>query len=300
MGLWIDSDMGADDLFAILMVARARQIDGISVSFGCAELDEVRHTAARAALAFGWTWPITVGAARGILGGLVTATHILTAAGMRTRGRVLPDAQPPTAPAMPALRAWLERTEAAEILALGPLTNLATLALAEPALLERVARIVWMGGAAGRGNHTASAEFNAAADPEALAILLARNVPITFADLDACRQVDITEADVARLRGGSGRHAALLADLAGGYLDIALERGRSAMALYDPVAAALMIDPGAAEVSPVRVDVELSGALTRGRTVVDTRPGTPANAHLVTKVDAPRVRALFFDALEAA
>ena len=122
------------------------------------------------------------------------------------------------------------------LVALGPLTNLAVLALARPDLLPRIARITWMGGGITRGNHTASAEFNALADPEAVAVLLSRAVPLTMVDLDACRKVEIVEADVQALAS-----APLLRDLLGGYLDIALSRGRPAMALYDPVAAAALI-----------------------------------------------------------
>ncbi len=294
MGIWIDTDMGGDDIFAILLAARARQVDGVSLSFGNAPLPQVRANAAGAAEAFGWTMPIHAGAERAILGTVTTAQYALGQAGIPTRGQTLPAAVAEHGPALPALAGWLEAETEAEILALGPLSNLAVLALARPDLLDRIGRVTWMGGAIGRGNHTASAEFNAAADPEALAILLARNVPLTMVDLDACRRVEITEADHAAL--GSSE---LLRDLFGGYLDIALSRGRPAMALYDPVAAACLAAPELFTTAPAEIAVELAGGHCRGRTIVDQRAPERANARIVTDLDADAMKALCLSALEA-
>lgn len=295
MSLWIDSDMGVDDLFAVLLVMQHREIDGISLSFGNALLDRVEMNAAGAAAEFGWTVPIHSGADRAILGSAETAERVLGPQGLPTRGAGLPPARACFPPALPAMVRWLERQDKVEILALGPLTNLAVLALARPDLLPRIGRLVWMGGAVGVGNHTASAEFNALADPEALAILMARQVPLTMVDLDVCRQVEVTEADVTSLRASSGPHADLLSDLLGGYLDIALTRGRPAMALYDPVAAAVLLRPDLFTLAEVRIDMELAGQHTRGRTVVSHR--AEPNARIVTEVEAPAVRALCLGAL---
>src|SRR5690348_16458183 len=59
MGVWIDTDMGFDDIAAILVVAQSEfEIDGISLVFGNAPLPQVRRNAAGAATAFGWKFPI--------------------------------------------------------------------------------------------------------------------------------------------------------------------------------------------------------------------------------------------------
>ncbi|MEL6680913.1 MAG: nucleoside hydrolase, partial [Pseudomonadota bacterium] len=62
MAIWIDTDMGADDLFAIEMVRRSRAVAGLSLTFGCATLDQVARNAAGAAVAFGWSMPLHTGA----------------------------------------------------------------------------------------------------------------------------------------------------------------------------------------------------------------------------------------------
>ncbi|MBV1867495.1 MAG: nucleoside hydrolase [Marinosulfonomonas sp.] len=298
MGIWIDSDMGADDLFAILLVMQHRQVDGISLSFGNATLAQVEQNAVGAVGAFGWTVPIWAGADRAILGSVETAEQIHGTSGMRTRGVALPVGKPAFAPALPALCTWLESNEDCEVLALGPLTNLATLALSRPDLLSRIRQITWMGGGVTSGNHTPSAEFNAFADPEALAILLARNVPICMVDLDACRQVEITEADVSDVRASDHPQNELLADLLGGYLDIALTRGRDTMALYDPVAAAALLRPELFTFSSAHIATELSGTHCRGRTIVDTRNPDQANGTVISGLDSGNVRTLCLSALK--
>jgi purine nucleosidase len=292
MGIWIDTDMGVDDLFAVLLVVQHRQVDGLSLSFGNAPLPHVSANAASASACFGWQMPICAGADCAVLGRVETAQHVLSETGMPSRGARLPLVQADFPPALPALMQWLESQDKAEILALGPLTNIAILLLARPDLAQNIARLTWMGGGITRGNQTASAEFNAFADPEALAVVLSRGVPLAMVDLDACRRVEITEADVTPIK-----HP-LLKDLLGGYLDIALTRGRPAMALYDPVAAALVVQPDLFTLASAQIEVELFGQHTRGRTVVDLRDPGKANGWIVSDLHSAAVKTLCLSALE--
>ncbi len=292
MGLWIDTDMGVDDLFAVLLVLQHREVDGLSLSFGNAPLPHVVGNAASAQAYFNWDIPIYAGADRAVLGTVETAQHVLGETGMPSRGARLPMVEGDFPLALPALMDWLESQDNAEILALGPLTNIAILLLARPDLTPKIARLTWMGGGITRGNQTASAEFNAYADPEALAIVLSRGVPLTMVDLDACRRVEITEADVTPIK----HH--LLRDLLGGYLDIALTRGRPAMALYDPVAAAVSVRPDLFTLAPAQIEVELAGQHTRGRTIVDQRDPSKANGMIITDLHSEAVKTLCLSALD--
>lgn len=293
MQVWIDTDMGADDLFAILIAVQHAEVAGLSLSFGCTTLPQAARNAAGAAQTFGWRMPITLGAARPLLGPTETAARILGPTGMLARGPRLPQAEAAYPAAPPALAAWMARGGA--VLALGPLTTLAATVLAFPEAAPQ--RLIWMGGSTGRGNHTAFAEFNALADPLALAVLLDRGVQIDMIDLEACRQVQIGPADVDRLASRAGAQAALLASLLGGYLDIALSRGRPSMALYDPVAAVALVQPDLMDFSPVRLEVDITAADTRGQTRVS--PG-PANARVARRLDAAAIRDTALAGLEAA
>lgn len=302
-GLWVDTDMGSDDVFALVAVLAQRRVDGLSLVSGNTPLAQVARNAARIGRVLGWEMPVWAGADRPILGPMETAERILGPEGLPVRGRAplfdggATGPEPAFGHFLAPLCRWLEETEAPrEILALGPLTNLALLALARPDLVARIDRLVWMGGAVGRGNHTPSAEFNAFADPEALGILLDRGAAPVVIDLDACRKVLLHEADVSALADGGGPRSALLARLLGGYLDIALSRGRPAMALYDPVAAAALLAPEHFTFTPARTRVECRGEVTRGRTEVDFLAARP-NSHYATDLDADAVRALCLGAL---
>jgi inosine-uridine nucleoside N-ribohydrolase len=303
MGIWIDTDMGFDDIAAIMVAAHAGlTIDGVSLVFGNAPLERVRLNAAGAASAFVWPFPVHAGRATPALGRLETATSVLGDAGMPTVGLNLPEvADTFHNDAFEALCGWLDKGEGERrILALGPLTNIAAVVLARPDLAVRITDLTWMGGGVTAGNHTASAEFNAFADPEALAIVLAHKIPLRMIDLDLCRQVLCAPDDVAPIRAAGGRNAPLVADLLAGFVAIATSRGRSAMALYDAVAAVAFAYPEHVTWREARLDVELSGTFTRGRTVVETRPGRGEfNAAFGVRIDVDKAKTVILETLRA-
>ncbi|UHS57569.1 nucleoside hydrolase [Agrobacterium vaccinii] len=302
MGIWIDCDMGFDDIAAIMVAtSHGLKIDGLSLVFGNAPLAQVCRNAAGAAAAFGWTFPIHMGRENPVLGKLETAQTILGDTGIPTVGAGLPEAADlPYSDAFQALCDWLaDGGEDKPILALGPLTNIAALCLAKPDLAARITELTWMGGGVTVGNHTASAEFNAFADPEALAIVIAHGLPLRMVDLDLCRKVTAGLLDVAPIRAAGGKNASLIADMLEGFINIATSRGRDAMALYDPCAAVALVAPDCIGWKKARIDVELHGTLTRGRTVVETRAAHAEkfNAHFAETVDAISAKTIILDAL---
>ncbi|NEJ70331.1 nucleoside hydrolase [Rhizobium phaseoli] len=300
MGVWIDTDMGFDDIAAILVVAQSEyEIDGISLVFGNAPLPQVRRNAAGAAAAFGWNFPIHTGRAMPVLGKLETAQAILGATGIPTIGKSLPEASAlAESDAFAALCRWLEGEGQRRILALGPLTNMAAVALARPDLAARISDLVWMGGGVTSGNHTASAEFNALADPEALSIVIAHGLPLRMVDLDLCRKVLARPEDAEPVRSAGGANAELIADMFAGYISIGTSRGRPGMAIYDPTAAIAFVAPDVVSFRPARIDIELQGALTRGRTVVETRATHATfNAQFAADIDVDRARVIILEAL---
>ena len=302
--VWIDSDMGFDDLAAVLTVAHTPgwTIDGLSLVAGNAPLEVVTGNALRSAACFGWVFPIHAGCAAPLLGPLVTAQNILGGDAMRSAGRQLPPQRGTLAhkPAVDVLRDYLQNAQQpATLLALGPLTNLATLLQQSPQLARRVGQLVWMGGSQTAGNHTAAAEFNAAVDPEAVQAVLDAKLPLQMVGLDACRQVQVSAADCQHLRQVGTEKAHLLADLLLGYVQIAAASGKQTMALYDPSAAAALLCPASVAMQPVHIAMELVGTHTRGMTVVERRVPrrATANAMVACAVDAQAVRTTVLNAL---
>jgi inosine-uridine nucleoside N-ribohydrolase len=233
---WVDTDLGFDDLWALLVLRRlGAHVAGISLVAGNAPLSQVVSNALGARKAYGFDVPIYAGADRPLVRAPETAEHILGLRGMLTRGLHLPDggALAETDDAHTALQNWLrsaQQGERRDILAIGPLTNIALLIKDAPDLVQNITRIIWMGGSDGAGNHSPLAEFNALADPEAAAIVANVGLALDVVDLMFCRKVTF---DANQLPNCD----ALTCDLLGGYLDIALTRGRSKMAVYDPAAA---------------------------------------------------------------
>lgn len=305
--VWIDTDMGFDDLAAVLTVAHTPgwAIDGLSLVAGNAPMEVVADNALRSAAFFGWAFPIHAGCERPLKGELVTAQNILGGDAMKSAGRSLPlNRRELTAgSAIEALRNLLLRSTApATILALGPLTNLATLLQQHRDLAARIGRLVWMGGSAGAGNHTAAAEFNAAVDPEAVQAVLDAKLPLHMVGLDACRQVRAHAHDAQALRLGGGERAEILADLLLGYVRIAGADGSFPMSLYDPTAAAALVCPEGMAWRDAHVVTELEGRHTRGMTVCEFRVPrrAAANARIASVANEPLLRQTVLNALQLA
>lgn len=71
------------------------------------------------------------------------------------------------------------------VLVLGPMTNLAVALMADPALAEKIDRVIFAAGGYDRTDVTVAAEANVWADPEAAQYVLQLGVPVTFVTLDA-------------------------------------------------------------------------------------------------------------------
>ena len=272
MKLWIDCDMGFDDLAAIALCRhQGSEIEGISLVAGNAPLAQVLLNAMDASSAFSWDMPLYLGAEAPLKAPLLTADYVLGATALPTVGRSLPRAtlpRPPQGEVLPALIAYLEGG-GETVLALGPLTNIALLLQERPDLAAKM-RLVWMGGAFARGNHTAVAEFNAAVDPEAIEVVLASGADMTMVSLECCRDVSVTLEALKPIRALKSEGAALVGDLYEGYIRIA-GNGSRPMALYDPVAAAVAINPELFDYQHVFMQAETEGRHTRGMTVIEWR-----------------------------
>lgn len=304
--VWIDTDMGFDDLAAILTIAAQRDvaIAGLSLVAGNAPLATVADNAARAASWFGWTMPIHRGAERPLVAPPATADYVLGPDGMATTGRTLPPAPArfAAADAIAGLGNFLA-AGGTDVLALGPLTNVAALLGVRPGL-ARTMRLTWMGGSLGAGNHDPVSEFNAAVDPEAVHIVARSGADWRMVGLEPCRQVHVGSPDVQALRSIGSETALLLGDLLDAYVRIASADGSKPMSLYDPTAAAAWLDPDVLTWQPAHVAVELVGPLTRGMTVVERRPARlaqfAANAQVAVTARPERVRAVVLEALRSA
>ena len=280
-GIWIDTDFGFDDLWALLVLRHLQcDVAGVSLVAGNAPLPQVVANATAAKTAYGFEWPIWQGAGHPLVRSPETAERILGPTGMRSRGMHLPTSQSGVPPqgASVALQNWLttDADTPRTILALGPLTNIALVLQKSPVVAHRISRIVWMGGSTGAGNHTPKAEFNAVADAEALDCVITSDVPLDIVDLQFCRGVTFNESDMPKTDQLTG-------DLLGGYLDIALERGRPGMAIYDPLAALAVAAPDTIAFSNCTASVSTENTDSYGATHIKTTDAS--NTRLAVKAN---------------
>lgn len=297
MKIWFDTDPGFDDWMAWALLEADPLFDvlGVSVVAGNAPLPRTLANALAIRALHGFTTPVYAGCDRPLSQPQVTARDILGVHGMATTGPLLPEVDAAPAPGH-GVQAMIDAVRAhpgeVTLLAVGPLTNVAAAFALAPELPGLLQQLVIMGGSTVGGNATAAAEFNIWADPEAAARVFACGVPVVMFGLNACRQIAVGAAHVARMRAVPGPAAAIFTGYLDGYVEIARVRGRPAQALYDPTPVVWLAQPALFDMQPGRVDIELTGHFTRGMTVCDLRPPALARANAVVALQADGVPAL--------
>ncbi|HEX9167912.1 MAG TPA: nucleoside hydrolase [Roseiarcus sp.] len=313
----IDVDTGIDDALALLYACahEEAQILGISTVAGNVPLAAAtRNTRAVLKLAGRADIPVWPGAPKALSISVRDASEVHDKTGLGHA--VLPEPED-EAQALHAVDSIIAaaRTYAGRLTlcATGPLTNIALALMRDPELPRLVKRFVIMGGAyAEPGNVTPSAEFNIWHDPEAARIVFrsfggAGAAPVIAIGLDVTRKTIVDESDLAAIAAriaGKPHGAALtrfLEDASRFYFE-RMEKmiGKRIFTMHDPLAVAVALDPSLVETRRAAVDVETTGRLTTGATIVDWRGqwGRLANAEVAVAVDAERFRRLFFEAMD--
>ena len=212
-------------------------------------------------------------------------------------------------PAGPYAAAEIVRRVMAEpgqltVVAIGPLTNVALALLLEPRVATAVREVVVMGGVYLAHTNVGGmpGEFNFWSDPDAAEVVLRSGAPLRLVGLDVTRQVRLSRADADALAGTGSAFGRLAAEHTHGWIDFQerakpreeLEQG--SCALHDPLAVAVVAEPGLVTWRPAHVSVETAGRSTRGVAVADllmwADPPTP-NCRIATEVDADGFRSWF-------
>ena len=301
-----DCDPGNDDALAILVALGSPGLSLAAVTTGAGHLAADR-TARNAAITLRVAGAGSIPVTRGTPAPLVRERLI---AGVLDLESAL-DPERPDLPAVPidetrtsaeAIADLAGRTAGLTIVTTGPFTNLALALRNRPSIAGKLSRIVALAGAWGLGNKTAAAEWNVLCDPEAASIVLEAGVPITLLPIDATAQVMIDDTlleAVMALPGPGARFAAellrsLRATFTGGGPFAPTD-----MPLNDPLALLVAAEPALARTVPARVDVELAGRFTYGRTVMDFagKSGLPPNCDVAIEFDVAATRRSFVRAL---
>ena len=306
----IDTDTASDDAVALLMALAWPDVtvDAITVVYGNVPLAQAsvnaRYTleVAQRELDFDAP-PVYNGCDRPLLRTVEHADWFHGADGMGNRHYPAP--QTPAADEH-AVDELIRRFGAAPgeitLVTLGPLTNIAVALRREPRLAEWVQHGYVMGGAACTvGNVTPAAEYNIWCDPEAAHIVFHSGMKLTMIGWELCRgEANLKPDEMQSIYDIGTERAQFAMDCNRRALEavmqIQLEDG---LALADPVAMAVALEPEIATRSLHYVDIACDEALTRGMTVVDQLHVTnnEPNVEVCWGIDVARWKAMLRETL---
>lgn len=294
----IDCDPGHDDALAITLALARPELDvlGITTIGGNSTLANTTRNALRVLALLGRPdVPVAAGPDQPLVRPLETAAQVHGVSGLD--GADLPDpaSEPRPEGALEFLRATLAASPSpVTLIPVGPLTNIGLLLRTYPRIAEKIAHISLMGGAMGAGNWTPAAEFNIWVDPEAARIVFRSGLPITMHGLDVTHKALMGLPEADRLDAVGTRVGHVFADLLRFFTRFHVEKyGTADTPIHDAVAVAHVALPGLVTTRRYHVDVETTGDITRGRTVVDDRgqEGATPNVDVALDID----RAAFAD-----
>lgn len=307
--LIIDCDPGIDDAQAIMLCKGSDQFDilGITSVSGNVPLETASRNAAYVADLLGLDCPVAQGAARPLIFEMPKSSSY----GSSGMGSVnMPENSRPyySKPAWELIYEKAKENEGSlEILAIGPLTNLAIAVLKYPRLTEYVRRIVIMGGAVKAGNVTPYAEFNIYQDPFAASVVLEAGFKsIIMVGLEACEAAYLTDEEAKMAGNCGGAEGEFLRTIIedckqlkermyGDYTSEYKERFEGRNVAYDASAAAVLIVPTIAKIDPYYVICETQSGLSYGQTIVDwnNRFNSHPNVNVTLDIDRDMYSQLF-------
>jgi inosine-uridine nucleoside N-ribohydrolase len=299
----LDVDTGIDDALALALAVREPSIhlDAALTVAGNVGLDLTTRNTIRV---LDWLGahdvPVLRGAAGPLSGTVREAGHWHGEDGLG--GAALPE--PSRSAQDDAIGYLIERVlaepGALSLVCVAPLTNLALAVQRAPEIVPAIREVVLMGGAARPpGNVTPVAEFNIYADPDAAAVVFQQSWPLTMVGLDVTNRVLFTRRDRDALANLESAEAVLLREVTSLHFD---RLRLDSVALHDPLAVAVALDPSLVTTLDTEVVVETRGQHTLGQTVADLRrrkPSTPdaSITRVCLDVDVARARTTFFSAL---
>jgi inosine-uridine nucleoside N-ribohydrolase len=298
----IDCDPGHDDFLAILLAQRFAELRGITTVAGNTSVANTTRNACIAADMCGFSGPVVAGATGPLLGEAQFAEHVHGASGL-------------DGPELPAVIRPANDGEASSFLidacgpdtwliATGPLTNVGLAIRRDPGFATRVAGISLMGGSTSYGNITPAAEFNIWSDPEAASIVFNSGARLRMAGLNVTHTVLVDWPFVQRIHQLDTPPARFVGDLLAAFVTAYSKMSRQPgfAPIHDPCALLRVTHPDLFGSAPAHADIELTGAYTRGMTVVDLRELagiTAGNVDVAMSADSARVLDLLYETVSA-
>jgi purine nucleosidase len=299
--VYLDCDTGIDDAMALLYLHAqpATALLGIGTVSGNVDAGRAALNTLALLEMLRADIPVAVGARGPLAGGIgagARKVHGSTGTGSLRLRPTMRRPEPGDAADL-LIRLAAQHSGELRVIATGPLTNLAVALSREPALVDQVAEVTVMGGAAlGPGNLTPAAEVNIGSDPEAADVVFSAPWNLTMVGLDVTLEHRFDESDRQQLLRAPNAAVRAVGQMLDAYMDFYVGiLGTRGCALHDPLAAAVGVGAVSLAVAPrVHVEVDCTSGPSRGRTVADLRdrllgyPDQPgAHCRVVLAVDDP-------------
>jgi len=282
-----DTDPGGDDSFALLWLqSLAKQgfaeLIAVTASAGNVNAQNTFLGASKLLLA-GRFDGVEVGRGVGKAGTEIEdAAHIHGSDGMGNLSHMLPEVAQSYVAARLSDEILIEKLKEMPgeitIVAIAPLTNLAAAEQKSPGILKQAKEIVIMGGAFETwGNVTPEGEFNIAFDPEAAEVVFNSRDDLVVIPLDVTHQLIFTPEMAQQISQANPGH--LIAQFIGPLCEFMSKsslayretKGVTGFLVHDAATLAYLFYPEMLQFQRARVEIEMQGTWTRGKTLFDRR-----------------------------
>ena len=272
--IWIDTDTGVDDAVALLC---ALKLDKLAIRGISAVAGNVEHAKTfkncRNVLAYAGREDIKVypGAIKPMCVELDDASEVHGKDGLG--GVEIPD----SSAEKETMHAWDAIYEAAkkeggklQIVAVGPLTNIANAIISHPDLKDMIERILIMGGAAVGGNATMAAEFNIYADPHSAETVMQSGIPVVMFGLDVTVDAYLDGKDIQDISDFNTKISKFFVDVVQSNLNFYIKNyKREILCIHDACPLIYLQYPEIFTGQKAGVYVETQSRLCFGKTVTD-------------------------------
>ena len=243
----VDSDTAGDDAAALILAARSSSVEilGVTVAAGNVSLEQAAKNSMAALELAGCSAPVYLGASTPLSGEEKECFSVYGKDGMGEADIIHPRGTPQKQYAVDFILDTIRANPyEIEIMALGPVTNLALAIQKDRETMLKVKRIWSMGTAGfGPGNATPVAEFNVYKDAPAYKLMLELGVPVTVIGLDMDDEPTWTdEKKLAEMKEGSEAQR-FIATATRKLLEFKKGNGISAVDLPDAVAMGCLVWP---------------------------------------------------------
>ncbi len=289
----IDTDTGSDDAMAIVMALREPSVKVLAITTvaGNVELDTATDNA-KISIGKAGTYvpPVYKGVPGALFRARFSAEEVHGSDGMGDHAYPVPAIPTEKKHGVNAIIDTVRDNDDVEIVALGPLTNIALAILKAPEIMKRTKGITLMGSAGMQfGNSSPMAEFNIYADAEACQVVLESGLPVTIVGWDACLgEAALNQEEIDSLENCGSEVAKFCVVCNSSLRKFNIDRfGIDCLDLADPAAMAAALYPACVEQTlQAYTTVETKSEATYGEVVIDHVGimGKPFNATFVTKL----------------